>query len=41
MNRIEYAETMRLPEMQALLNSGYKYGALPKPVLAADLILNS
>jgi ABC-type nitrate/sulfonate/bicarbonate transport system substrate-binding protein len=37
MNRIEYAESQRLPDMQALLDSGYKYGALPKPVVAADL----
>jgi NitT/TauT family transport system substrate-binding protein len=37
MNRIEYAENPRLPEMQALLDSGFKYGALPKPVVAADL----
>jgi ABC-type nitrate/sulfonate/bicarbonate transport system substrate-binding protein len=41
MNRIEYAETMRLPEMQALLDSSYKYGYLPKPVVAADLVLHS
>jgi len=41
MNRIEYAETMRLPEMQALLDASYKYGYLPKPVVAADLVLHA
>ena len=41
MNRIEYAESMRLPEMQALLDSSYKYGLLPKQVAAADLVLHA
>ena len=41
MNRIEYAETMRYPEMQALLDSGVRYGALPKPVVAADMMARS
>ena len=41
MNRIEYAESMRLPEMQALLDSSYRYGLLPKQVAAADLLLRA
>jgi ABC-type nitrate/sulfonate/bicarbonate transport system substrate-binding protein len=41
MNRIDYAENQRLPEMQALLDCGYKYGALAKPVVAADMYLHA
>ncbi len=41
MNRIAYAEAMQLPEMQALLDSSYKYGLLPKPVVAGDLVLHA
>jgi NitT/TauT family transport system substrate-binding protein len=41
MIRAEYAERMVLPEMQTLLDVSVKYGFLPKPVTAADLVVRT
>jgi NitT/TauT family transport system substrate-binding protein len=41
MYRVDFVETMRYPEMQALLDCGVKYGALQRPIVAADMMLHA
>jgi NitT/TauT family transport system substrate-binding protein len=41
MYRLDFVESMRFPEMQALLDCAVKYGALQRPIVAADMMLRA